>query len=411
MRVSGILTNYKIILRNNIFYLINIATILSAYVFDFRAGIVASIIILLVLFLNSRCLLLLLTNKAFLIYIICNLLSLYAYLFNGRPISLYIQCISYNIIPSLLFLVGGHCATYSGEGVFRKILNNNIIIMFFGLVILFVPSLSVIVESESIEYVGMGYRFGSYLSSLVLGSVVVASVTFLFICKDKISKIMKLVFTLIIFLTLVLTMQRGAWIAGSISAVLCFLIYLRTEKRKQLRIIVGGVLIAVLTVAFIYFIYQNYFTDGFKMYFERRLNSTITTMEVITTRDYQWKDAISVFAEYPLGFGLGAAGNKASAYGLQIVPDGNYFRILVELGIFGFLSFVVVNVKAIIRSYKKNEPYYAVLLITFLLHAIGTNVFDFYYSSFIYWFALGYISCIEISKKKIDVTAKRDFLQ
>lgn len=410
MHVIGIIANFKIILRNNIFYLINIATILSVYVFDFRAGIVASTIILIVLFLNLRCLSLLFTNKAYLIYIICNLLSLCAYLFNDRPISLYIQCISYNIIPSLLFLVGGHCAAYNGEGVFKKILNNNIIMMFIGLVILFVPSLSVIVESESIEYVGMGYRFGSYVGSLILGSVVAVSISILFICKDKISKIMKLVFALIISVTLVLTMQRGAWIAGSISAVLCFLIYLKTEKRKPLSI-VGGVLIVVLSVAFIYFIYQNYFTDNFKMYFEQRLNNTTTTMDVITSRDYQWKDAISVFTEYPLGFGLGAAGNKASAYGLQIVSDGNYFRILAELGIFGFLSFVVVNVKAIIRSYKKNEPYYAVLLITFLLHAIGTNVFDFYYSSFIYWFALGYISCIESSKKKIDVTAKRDFLQ
>ena len=113
---------------------------------------------------------------------------------------------------------------------------------------------------------------------------------------------------------------------------------------------------------------------------------------MMSDRNYQVENGINTFFNYPLGFGLGAAGIKAAKYGMQVVPDGNILKILVETGIIGFIVFWSLNIRALIRGIRDRKYYCALIVLLFLSHSIGSNVLDFYYSSFVYWFILGYIS-------------------
>ena len=106
----------------------------------------------------------------------------------------------------------------------------------------------------------------------------------------------------------------------------------------------------------------------------------------------QASKGIELFFKYPFGFGLGAAGNKASVYHMQVVPDGNLIRILVETGIVGIISFSIMNGNAILNGIKRKQYYLTLIILLFLAHSIGSNVLDFYYGSFVYWYILGFLN-------------------
>jgi O-antigen ligase len=323
--------------------------------------------------------------------------SIYAYIFNERPIILFIKGLSYNLIPSLLFLLGADTAKKSDATIFKRILVSNIIIMLFGFVVILFPSFEDSLGQENLAITDFGFRFGSYLTSLPLGSTIASSIPILFMVAKKFKKPLVIIFAVVIIISLILTMQRGAWIAGIISFLLSLILKVRNSRHKILTSF-GILIMIIFLITIFYFIYDIYFPDNLKLLLDRRLEDLDSSM--FTSRTDQWESAFDMFLKYPLGFGLGAAGNKASTYGLQIIPDGNYFRILLEIGIIGFISFLFLNIKTMILAIQKHQLYLAILLLSFLMHAVGTNVFDFYYSSFIYWFILGYITYCD-NKSKI----------
>ena len=150
---------------------------------------------------------------------------------------------------------------------------------------------------------------------------------------------------------------------------------------------VGG---AIILFVMVYFV-DHYMSAGFIQHLTIRIQR-FNYSAMSAGRSEQASKGFDLFFHYPFGFGLGAAGNKASAYHMQVVPDGNLIRILVETGIVGMASFVIMNIKAVYQGIKNKYYYMTVIILLFLMHSVGSNVLDFYYGSFVYWYILGFLS-------------------
>ena len=377
-----------------LFPIFNLISFISAFFINLRAGALAGILIFIYAATHRNCLRCL-REPAFLIFYLANVLSIYAYAFNGRPIAIYVSCITYNLLPMLMYGIGK--ANTSGERnnpVLKSLLISNGVIVLIGFLIYFSPSLAARVGMDSmvtagISATGKGYRFGSYLGSLELGSVCAISVPLLLMHNYK-NKLIKPAMLIVFSVALLLTMQRGAWIVGIASIIACLIISAVLD-REGFKTIMLYTLLGVIVVYVLTFFVDHYMSAGLLKHLEIRLQRfNIEAMSV--GRTGQASKAVELFFQYPFGFGLGAAGNKASPYHMQVVPDGNLMRILVETGIIGIISFAVLNIKAIFNGIKNKYYFMTVIIILYLAHSIGSNVLDFYYGSFAYWYILGVLN-------------------
>lgn len=377
-----------------LFPIFNVMSFISAFFLNIRAGAIAGIVILIYVITHRECLRCF-RDTGFVVFYLANILSVYAYLFNERPIIIFATCITYNLFPMLMYGIGK--ASTSGERdnpVLRSLIISNIIIVLVGFLIYFIPGLAVRVGMDSmttagINEAGIGYRFGSYMGSLELGSICAISVPLLLMYDFK-RKLLKPLFLTVFAVAVFLTMQRGAWIVGIAGVLACMIIRAVFYRDGFKSVFVYAVLGVAVVLVLIYFV-DHFMSAGFLKHLEIRLQR-FNVDYMSAGRSRQTSKAIELFFEHPFGFGLGAAGNKASPYDLQVVPDGNLIRILVETGIFGILSFAIMNIKAICKGIKHKYYYMTVIVLLFLAHSIGSNVLDFYYGSFIYWYILGYLN-------------------
>ena len=380
-----------------LFPIFNVISFISAFIFDIKAGIISSLIILIYVLTHKGCMTWV-YDKAFVTFYLINILSFYAYLFNGRPVVIFLSCITYNLLPMLMYGIGkSSISNEHNNPVFKALIYSNIIIVLVGFIIYFIPSLAVRVGMDSmvtagISATGKGYRFGSYLGSLELGSICAISIPLLLMYNFK-NKIVKYVTLFMFCVALLMTMQRGAWIVGIVGIFSCAIISAVLNK-KGLKVIIGYSLLGLIIAVILIFFVNHYMSAGFLEHLQIRLRG-LNANSMSTGRTEQAAEAMALFLKYPLGFGLGAAGNKASSYQMGVIPDGNLIRILVETGIFGMAAFLLLNIKAIVRGLRHKYYYMVVIILLFLAHSIGSNVLDFYYGSFIYWYILGFLNRAE----------------
>lgn len=397
----SVMPNIQNKLLINIFWLFNAASILSLMIASIKAGVLCSIIIITLLIPNKIQFVRDNLNNVFLVFLLINMISCLFYLFNGRPIIVLFSSISYNFIPMLLFFFGQRSVR---QGVLnstsKSILSANVFMMIVGLIPYLLFSdfyYKYIGQSLSIFTYGINdYRFGSYISSLNLGSVCAASIPLYFVNFGNIKFWQKIMFMPVIIVSLILCMQRGAWIVSAFAMLSCLMVFILQSKSNVGRKLSLFALL-ILGLLMVYVFRNDIFSQEQIAYLDRRMNS-ISIKKMLGERSTQWNAALLTFLDYPFGLGIGAAGHKAVPYGLSIVNDGNWIRVLVETGVIGIITFVVLNLMAVVRLIKGKKYYLTILILTFCLAAIGSNVFDLYYSSFIYWFFLG--SACKLGKTK-----------
>ena len=195
----------------------------------------------------------------------------------------------------------------------------------------------------------------------------------------------KFIYLLIFLAGSIMSMQRGSWI----TLIVASLIYLILTKKVFKLSFKWIILIGLLVVSMIYFI-TTIELEGSLSYMDLLMRRFDNIGSAGGERNMQWFGVIDAVSNYPLGFGLGSLSHKGVGMGFPVVcPDGNYFRILGDTGVLGFLIFLFLNCSTL--WFLFNHRRYALMcaLLVFLAQAVGTNVFDLYYASFIYWFLLG----------------------
>ena len=203
IRINHDPNKYGVIL----FPLFNILSFITAFIVDIKAGALTGLLIFLYVILHRDCLKCF-RDPAFVLFYLANVLSIYAYFFNGRPLIIFASCITYNLFPMLMYGIGrASTATERDNPVFKALLFSNLVIVLIGFIIYFSPSLAAKVGMDSmttagISSAGVGYRFGSYMGSLELGSICAISIPLLLMFRFKhklIKPLMLIVFSVALF--------------------------------------------------------------------------------------------------------------------------------------------------------------------------------------------------------------------
>lgn len=375
------------------FFVFNVLSLLFLF-FDFlKPGIFASIYLVVLIILDIPYIKIMFKgiNSLFTIFILINIFSGFYYLLTGLgDASLFFYGFNYNIMPMVMFYIGSISAKKENRCIIRNLIISNFLIVSIGIILYyFEPNFYkegyVSKLAASGVLTGTYYRFPSYLSSMAVGNLTVVSIPLLFMMRENFSKKIFFVFLGFFIIGSILTMQRSSFIMLIFVLIVSVksLMNKKSNFKKYIKIILSTFVVSL----FLFFIYKNVLNDTQRFIFESRVSNLGSA---ISERSNQWETAIDIVSEYPLGTGVGSVGHKAASAGVQeIVSDGNYFRILAEVGIQGLSVFLILNCLVMFRIAKRNR-YLLIALIVYLFQAIGTNVFDIYYTSFIYWFILGY---------------------
>ena len=231
---------------------------------------------------------------------------------------------------------------------------------------------------------GVAYgRMSGISGSLIFGNLIMIGFIMSFFTR-------KMFLPLIAF-CLLFNAQRSAWLAAA-SSILIYLLYLLKNLRIK-KILTYTIFILVFVIIGISLIsnYINFDID----FMLSRLDSVGNAS---SERQEQWVSGLKIFISYPLGTGVGQVGHVAARFEAassiyNIVPDGDYFRILSEYGMIGglFYMFVISSVFLSFIFIKKMDKIVVLALITgYLIQMVGSNISEFYFTNFVYWFIFGY---------------------
>lgn len=406
------------------FHILSIANMFK----QIPVGAIISGLILTSIILNFKVLFRQLTvsNSLFIVFLLLIFLSLFNYLFNDTVLN-YIRMhddtlfktFSYLIIPPMFFYIAGHhierIKPPNINWVIDKIVLLNALSVVIGIALfLTVPDFykryvaDTLINVYNTEEQFYPRMFSYYGNAMMLGVICSASIPLTFSLNRSV--FFRIVLVVIFFIGAVMTLQRGSWFAASVGLVLSLLLKTnRSSIRKYgLRIIIVVSILAALIPILIILSFDKINNNaGIALtlqFFEERF---LTVGSMVSERSYQWENVSKVLLDYPFGIGIGMLSHVTAANNFELaIPDGNYFRIIGELGPYGFIIFILLLIKGVIRGLMCGRPFYAVALIVYALQAVGTNVFDFYYTSFVFWLLIGILSATKKMYKPKSTTAK-----
>ncbi len=401
---------------------------LAPHVYMIRGGMVLSVIALLMISFNLKDVLKILRFKVlFSFFIFFEIVSLFGYFklkseIDTKTISFLIfSNINYLLLPQLMFFLLGVKNGINQLSIKKSIniiLNLNFILILMG-VILYIIKTDFYLEflkynfpKGFVFYGGFYPRLISFLGdSMSIGVLCSSSFILALVYSDQ--KWKRILYPFIFLVGDVMSMQRGAWLSLFMGTGLLMLwkrkLIFDLLRRVNKKILLSIFLVFILAIIVISFI-DIKALDSFLQELGNRFGRITTA---ISERTSQWENVTYALEYNPLlGKGLGTLSHKAVNVGLSgTIPDGNYLRIIGETGILGGLSFLCLLGIAFLAAYKSNQKGLSIVLVIYSFQAIGNNVFDLYYASFIFWFVLGLshssISYLK-SKKHLRLVVKTE---
>ena len=200
---------------------------------------------------------------------------------------------------------------------------------------------------------------------------------------------------IVCFVATILTFRRGAMFSLFIVIiVLHYIAYLKFNFLKKRYFIIE--------LLFIYFIY-NYFLTDYTFFIEDLLERSSEISQAVGERSFTWAYAFQDLT-FIFGKGLGAVGHKSIGFSKILIADGNYFKMIAEIGIFGTLLFFLILISSFWNGFKDFKNKYLDLGIIFCicLIGIGSNIFTFQSIVPIFWYAMGRIA-FPIKKQTLKI--------
>lgn len=353
-------------------------------------------------------------NGFFIVFYLIILLSILNYVLNDVVVlfiehhdNILIKAFSYLIIPPLFYYIAGYhiekVNPLNINWLIHKIVLLNAASVVIGIILfLTVPEFYkqyvalALTDVYSVERTFYPRMFSYFGNSMMLGIICSSSIPLTFFL-DR-SALFRIVFVTIFLIGSVMTLQRGSIMAASGGLVLCLMVKTSISSIKQhAKSIIFVVLFFLIVMQILYnSLLSSEGVSSWFVFFDERF---LAFGSIVSERSHQWENAVSALAENPFGMGIGMLSHVTASEGFQLaIPDGNYFRILGELGYYGFLVFILLLTRGILLGFLRGRPFLAIAVLVYAVQAVGTNVFDFYYTSFVFWMLIGILSVTNYKK-------------
>lgn len=393
------------------YYLIVFIVYTSAiYIPQMRVGVFMSVVMLFIIFYLIKNRLFSLRNNLDLLvffYILYNSLSILWFLLSGLPTDVFIMEYSNSILPIICFYFIGR-------------INRNDINFYkttwYALVLCFIVGFyyQFTLPDNYREFMsnmdGTGgtdpAAFVLYFRSIFgltstgsLGAIgVLLSLAIISMNKVKKGKIG----LFICFMALILTYRRSALYVGLFAFLWINYLAFFKFKFSKWRLLIFEILMVFFLISFV----NNLNPD----FLEALSNRFSNVSDAIDERNSNWFEGLSNASNLVIGDGLGRFGHKAALYTNDIVPDGNYFRIIAELGVFGILIFIAILFSALGNGIARLSDNYIEIgiIVMICLQAIGSDSFSFQLLAPIFWYSIGRCSRI-LPNNKLTLRIERNY--
>ncbi len=369
------------------YYVIILFVVLTQLYFipSIRLGVVTSVIILFILnnTINRQDLLRNTNiNKLVLAYIFYNSFSILLYIFSAIPLSVFFAEWSNSILPIFFFYLSSKEKTES-----FRFYNLTLIVLIISFIIGFYLWMNKSEEyklfMETTEGPGTSLDFFQSLYGLtatgafgVIGFLISSSLVLR--SKGIEGKIMMT----LCFVATLLTFRRGSMFSLFFATVfLHYIAYLKFNFLKKRYFIIE--------ILFIYMLFKFFLSD-YQDILESLLERSSEVSKALGERSFAWTEAFQDLT-FIFGKGLGAVGHKSIGFSNVLIADGNYFKMIAEIGIFGTLIFFLILISSIWIGFKDLRNKYLDLGIIFsmCLIGVGSNIFTYQSIVPIFWYAIG----------------------
>lgn len=204
-------------------------------------------------------------------------------------------------------------------------------------------------------------------------------------------------------LCLIMSMQRSSWLASIFAITVSTLVNFRSIGVKKIALFGAFLAIGMLLLV------KIASNEDFDILFSR---FSEFGQEAASERSEQWVGGLNNFLNFPQGAGVGQAGQISARYEsntiLNVVPDGDFLRVLSEVGFAGFLFYCFVIILLIysltnLKTNQKRKILLVSLIAGYSIQMIGSNITEFYFTNFIYWVFVGYFfNLIRIDRNEIN---------
>lgn len=344
--------------------------------------------------------------KVFTVFLLLVLFSFIQYIYNDRPIELYINDVT-NYVAAMLFFYIGSTDDRAGRPFYTKLVYATTIIFTIGL--LYYVTLPGWFLSRTVDAINMSslaeynetnvlghMRFGAFwgnsypVSHLSVFCVAIA-IFDLGYSEDR-KKLLALLCLIIGLLSSFASMHRASIIGSALAMVIYFYFNHVTARRKDnVYLIIAGIALVLGAIAFMPDMSDR--IDDIIAMVTNRVNNNMSLENALKERKFTTQ-VMQDMRFYFFGHGLGAASVGARAYGFPGISDMQYIKMFYENGVVGAFLFIVIIITAIKRGIKYIGYYLTeIVIIAFILVAmLGSNSLSIYYMFvFPFWYAVGRI--------------------
>ena len=186
--------------------------------------------------------------------------------------------------------------------------------------------------------------------------------------------------------------QRSGWLACFYGTLLFCYANMKKGNNRYIRYLLVGVFLFIMLLSYLISI-----TDFDISFFVQRFDDLDSAT---SERDEQWINGWNNFLKMPIGAGSGQIGQVAARYAegfYNVVPDGDYFRVLSELGIMGgvFYAVILFLYGIMLFTIRKNISLQRSCILSIsgglCIQMIGSNITEFFFTNFLYWTFIGYL--------------------
>ncbi len=364
------------------------------FINSFRHGVIISVILLIMLFwlifikkikvVKSD------VDLIVLFYFIYNVFSILLLLLSKVSISIGIAEFATGLFPVLFYLVGRDNSLR--EQLFLQYFLKSVFFMIIVGYIFYIFNPEIYfryMENNSYMFFRSVYmqnpRMVSFIGSSSVGALSTCSFAYFIhqITMKKEKMLKNMCIGLLSLGAAILSLQRVAWLC----CILIIISYSMFVSRNKLRTAIIMSIFIILAVIII----TNF--PNLVQVLEWRINGS---ENIFSERNGNW---LKVFDQnilsLLLGNGLGSSGHRAMEQNKMVIVDGNYFKMIYEIGLIGTGLFIMIIIAGLLNGYKKfrkgykNMMMYLAFVSVICIHGIGSSVFTFQIVVILFWYSLG----------------------
>jgi hypothetical protein len=144
---------------------------------------------------------------------------------------------------------------------------------------------------------------------------------------------------------------------------------------------------------FFIFLIAGYLNDNFADLLSILNERMMMLSESIDERSGSWVEGL-MYGNLIIGSGLGVFGHKAVEFSDKYIPDGNYVRMLAELGVIGTSIFFSIIIGTLFKGLKslRGNILEVGIIVGLCIQAVGSDIFSFQLIVPILWYSVGRVN-------------------